>query len=258
MTHHLSRKQFLSLGVFGGLGFLGGACTLDDVPPADKGGSSGSGGSGAGGTPTTTNATVGTSGSTAVGSGGSAGSGSGGSAGSAGSGGSSAGNGGAGGSSAGSAGKGGSGGSAGTGGSADAGKGGSGGSGGSKDGGAQDGGGMCTGMIVANVSLNHNAAGNGPHGLVIPAADITAGTPKTYATTPVMGMIAQGHMHFVQLTAMDFMNLRAGMTVKKHSCSGGDHEYVLKCGGTTDMGVAPVGCADECGGMMTNPCPGSL
>jgi hypothetical protein len=48
------------------------------------------------------------------------------------------------------------------------------------------------------------------------------------------------------------------MTVKKHSCSGGDHEYVLKCGGTTDMGVAPVGCADECGGMMTNPCPGSL
>jgi hypothetical protein len=117
---------------------------------------------------------------------------------------------------------------------------------------------MCTGMIVANVSGNHNGmAGNGPHALVIPPADITAGMPKVYTTTSVMGMTTQNHMHFVQVTAMDFTNLKAGMTVKKHSCSGGDHEYVLKCGGTTDMGAAPVGCADECGGMMTNPCAGS-
>jgi len=113
---------------------------------------------------------------------------------------------------------------------------------------------MCNGAITANISQNHNAAGNGPHGLVIPMADITAGADKTYVTTNVTGMIAQGHMHYVQVRAADFAMLKAGMTVKRHSCSGGDHEYVLKCGGTTDMGAAPVGCADECGGMMTNPC----
>jgi len=113
---------------------------------------------------------------------------------------------------------------------------------------------MCNGAITANISQNHNAAGNGPHGLVIPLADVMAGADKTYVTTSVTGMIAQGHMHYVQVRAADFAMLKAGMTVKRHSCSGGDHEYVLKCGGTTDMGAAPVGCADECGGMMTNPC----
>jgi hypothetical protein len=96
-----------------------------------------------------------------------------------------------------------------------------------------------------------------PHGLVIPAADIAAGVAKIYATTNVPGMTAQSHTHYVQLTAADFAALKAGTTVKKHSCSGGDHEYVLKCGGTTDMGGAPT-CNDECGGAMTGtmgPCP---
>jgi hypothetical protein len=107
--------------------------------------------------------------------------------------------------------------------------------------------------VTANVSMNHNAANNGPHGLVIPAADIAAGVAKVYVTSNVTGQPVQGHMHYVQVTAADFTALKAGMTVKKHSCSGGDHEYVLKCGGTTDMGGAPT-CNDECGGMMTNPC----
>jgi hypothetical protein len=99
--------------------------------------------------------------------------------------------------------------------------------------------------------MNH--AGN-PHALVIPAADIAAGVAKVYVTTNVTGMPAQQHMHYVQVTAADFTALKAGQQVTKHSCSGGDHEYVLKCGGGAGMGGAPT-CNDECGGMMSNPCP---
>jgi hypothetical protein len=242
MKRHLSRKQFLSLGVYGGLGLIGAHCTLDDTPE-----STGAAGNGGSSSSTTNNAS--TSASTTGPTGGSGGSSSSSTTGNGGSGGSASGNGGAGGS-GGSGGRGGSGGSAGSGG-----KGGSGGSGGSKDagagGGGQDGGASCGTNVNANVSMNHAA---NPHALVIPPADIAAGVAKVYVTTNVPGMPAQQHMHWVQVTATDFTALKAGQTVKKHSCSGGDHEYVLKCGGTTDMGGAPACGESDCGGSATNLC----
>ena len=85
-------------------------------------------------------------------------------------------------------------------------------------GGAGGGGAACTAMITAAISANHG------HSLEIPLADIEAGVDMTYS--------AQGtamHCHEVTLTAADFATLKAGGSVTKHSCNGGDHEYVLSC-----------------------------
>ena len=52
--------------------------------------------------------------------------------------------------------------------------------------------------------------------------------------------------------------LKAGMEVKKKSCSGGNHEYVLKCGGGGSAAAIPdmTSCpdADMCGNAMATPC----
>ena len=90
--------------------------------------------------------------------------------------------------------------------------------GGSGTGGAGGGGAACTAMITAAISANHG------HSLEIPLADIEAGVDMTYS--------AQGtamHCHEVTLTAADFATLKAGGSVTKHSCNGGDHEYVISC-----------------------------
>lgn len=181
----------------------------------DGGTDTNTGGAGAGGM--TAGGTGGTGGSGTGGSGaGTGGSGTGGSA--AGTGGSTAGSGGEGGASAGAGGDGGSGGMA-----ADA----------------------CDAMIAAEISMNHN------HILEIPLADIMAGATKAYETT---GMAPGDHTHWVELTAADFTTLQGGGTVKKYSCSGGDHEYVLSCGVADEMAGAPT-CSDECGGAEGDICP---
>ena len=238
MKHHfMSRKHFLWLSVLGGMGALGLDCTLpDEDEPGD--GSAGSGGSTlSGGTQTATGGSNTTS--TATGSAGSSGAST--------TGGGTGGNGGTDvGGSGGTGGTGGSGGS--TGGSA-----GSGGSGGVKDAGADaktDAGALCSTNVNANISMNHTGA---LHALIIPIADIRTGTAKVYVTTTGG---TTPHVHYVQVTAADFTALKAGMTVTKYSCNAGDHEYVLKCGGTTDMGGAP-NCGDAanmCGATNTTYC----
>jgi hypothetical protein len=254
MKRHLSRKEFLSLGVSGGLALVAAHCTLDDVPETTGSGGNGgatgstsstssgasgsatssSTGNGGGSSSTTTSST--TNGGSA-GSGGSTSTGNGGNGGSGGTGGSSAG------------GKGGGGGSAGSGG-----KGGSGGSGGSKDagagGGGQDGGASCTSELLANISMNHVGM---EHELHIPAADIAAGVAKVYVTTGAL----QNHMHYVSLTAADFMTLKMGGVVTKHSCNGGDHQYTIKCGTPPTAGTQTCTSTDNCGMSMsgaTGPC----
>ena len=99
--------------------------------------------------------------------------------------------------------------------------------------------------IEAAISMNHG------HALAVPMADIMAGVTKIYN--------AQGtsmHPHYVELTADDFATLRMGGTVKKVSCSGGDHEYVLSCGTATEQPGNPM-CmmSDNCGGSMNELCP---
>ena len=87
------------------------------------------------------------------------------------------------------------------------------------------------GSIVAVISMNHG------HALEIPLADIEAGVETTYNTS------GSNHCHEVVLTAEDFATLRAGGTVIKYSCNGGDHEYALSC---VDGGAQPGDPAKAC------------
>jgi hypothetical protein len=255
MGHDISRKQFLSLGVLGGLGLFG-ACALEEnSPKVGSGGSGGSSGSttstttasgGAAGTSTSTSSTSGSGGSGGATSsstgGGMAGNGGSSSAGGA------AGNGGTGGSGTGGGGTGGSG----SGGSG-SGNGGSGGTGGSKDAGGADAG-SCKANPVAAISMNHNEANNGPHYLAIPLEDIAAGVETIYRTVSMPNPPYQSHIHSIKLTAADFAQLRAGMTVTKRSCDGHEHQYAIRCG--TMAGVpGNKACmpADFCG-AESNPC----
>jgi hypothetical protein len=104
---------------------------------------------------------------------------------------------------------------------------------------------MCTGDIMVTSSGGHT------HTLLVTAAQITAGTDVT-----ILSGMGMGHSHYVKITAADFTALKAGMEVKKKSCSGGDHEYVLKCGAGASQPMAPT-CADECGDddNMASACP---
>jgi hypothetical protein len=88
----------------------------------------------------------------------------------------------------------------------------------------------CAAAVMAKISGNHG------HILMIPVADITAGTMKCYN--------ARGgatHDHWVTVAPADFAMLRAGMTVTKRSCNGGDHQYVLSCAANSPAAVDP-GC----------------
>ncbi len=91
----------------------------------------------------------------------------------------------------------------------------------------------CSGaVIVAEISLNHG------HELEIPVADIMAGVETSYDADGT-----SGHCHRVVMTSEDFATLRAGGSVTKISCNGGDHEYVLSC----EFGAKPPGDpAKEC------------
>ena len=61
-------------------------------------------------------------------------------------------------------------------------------------------------------------------------------------------LTAKNRRSRVTLTADDFATLRAGGTVVKFSCNGGDHEYVLNCsGGAEQPGDPAKQCADDPG-----------
>lgn len=270
MTRAFPRKEFLNLvGGTGLLTVLG--CAAEDPAPDPTGGTGGtSGGAGASGSGGAAGggAAGGGAGGTSGGAGASGGAGKGGAGGSAGSAG--GGQGGTAGSQAGGAGAGSGGGGAGSGGASGGGQGGQGGQGGSAgsqagggaggaqggtaggggaagggNGGSAGGGDACMGDIEAEISMNHD------HALTVPIADIMAGVAKVYN--------AQGtasHPHYVELTAEDFATLRSGGTIKKVSCNGGDHEYVLSCGEATETAGNPM-CMmnDMCGSMMGTLCP---
>jgi hypothetical protein len=87
----------------------------------------------------------------------------------------------------------------------------------------------CTGMIMAAISGNHG------HTLMIPMADIMAGTTKCYNAAGTAG-----HPHYITMTAADFTMLRGGGVVTKFSCNGGDHQYVLSCAAGAPAPVAPT------------------
>lgn len=89
-------------------------------------------------------------------------------------------------------------------------------------------------LVIAEISLNHG------HALEIPMADIIAGVEVTYDASG-----AAGHCHAVTLTAEDFATLRAGGSVTKISCNGGDHEFVISC---VDGARPPGDPAAECAG----------
>lgn len=108
----------------------------------------------------------------------------------------------------------------------------------SGDEGDDDAAGSCTGDI------NVMSSGDHQHSLLVTAAQIAAG-----AEVAILSGTTLSHSHYVKITAADFAALKAGMEVRKKSCAGGDHEYVLKCGGGASAPVAPS-CSDECGDGM--------
>jgi len=262
MTRAFARKDFLNLvGGTGLLSVLG--CAAEDPAPGDTSGGAGgmAGGAGSSGTSGTAGGgaagtsgsagTAGTSGSAGKGGtsgasgaggaqGGSAGSQAGGGAGGAGAGQGGAGSGGVSG--------GGQAGTAGNAGGAGAGQGGTAGGAGTAgggNGGSAGGGNACEEDLEAEISMNHG------HELNVPMADVMAGVAKVYN--------AQGtamHPHYVELTADDFATLRSGGTIKKVSCNGGDHEYVLSCGTATETAEdAMCSDSDNCGNLMNMLCP---
>ncbi len=56
----------------------------------------------------------------------------------------------------------------------------------------------------------------------------------------ILSSTSQSHAHYVLVTAADFTALKAGMEVKKKSCAGGDHQWVLKCGSGGDAPMDPM------------------
>ena len=224
-SRSFNRKDFLVLTITSVSAAVIAACGSDPAAPGPVGGAgSGAGGAGTAGSG---HAGRGTAGSGQAGSG-TAGSGQAGS-GTAGSGQAGSGMGGA---------------SGGTGGASA----GSGGTAGGSAGAAGGGGNSCSANIVATSSgASHT------HMLTVLVADITAGTTKKIQTSN-----SSGHTHWVEITAADFTTLKAGGEVKKKSCSGGDHQYVLKCGGGGTAPALPTATecpdADMCGATEATTC----
>jgi len=103
---------------------------------------------------------------------------------------------------------------------------------------------------LCSADLMVTSSGDHQHTLLVTAAQITAGTDVT-----ILSSMTSSHAHQVKITAADFTALKAGMEVIKKSCAGGDHSYVLKCGGGGSTPMAPT-CTDDCGDdMAASACP---
>ena len=84
------------------------------------------------------------------------------------------------------------------------------------------------------------------HDLVVTADVINAGVEVTLETEPGT------HCHAVTLTADDLATIKAGGVVKKVTCNGGDHEYVIGCGMNLPAPVVPD--SVMCPGEMPGAC----
>jgi hypothetical protein len=96
-------------------------------------------------------------------------------------------------------------------------------------------GGSCGSNLVVMSSGEHQ------HTLLVTPAEIAGGTDVTVLSSSTLG-----HAHYVRLTAADFAALKAGMEVRKKSCAGPDHEWVLSCNSQSSPPAAPA-CSDDCG-----------
>jgi hypothetical protein len=98
-------------------------------------------------------------------------------------------------------------------------------------------------------ALCSDSAGH-QHLLVIPVADILAGAGGTYQTAQGPSDPGNSHCHQVTLTAEDMTTLRDGGVVRKTTCNGGDHEFVLSCAADPPAPVMP----STCGGSNDGQC----
>ena len=118
-------------------------------------------------------------------------------------------------------------------------------------GGGDAGANLCSGASIAAVIFDNHSPG--PHELIIPVADILAGTEKTYVTGGTTS-----HCHSVTITAANVATLRSGGVVRLESCTGTDHEYALSCG-AAPTAMEPVcadgtvGGSDDCTGTTHSP-----
>jgi hypothetical protein len=105
---------------------------------------------------------------------------------------------------------------------------------------------------LCSADIDIMSSGSHQHSLLVTAAQIAAGVEVT-----ILSGTTLSHAHYVKITAADFVALKAGMEVRKKSCAGGDHEYVLKCGGGGSTPMDPTDCTDECGDGTdpVNACP---
>jgi hypothetical protein len=106
----------------------------------------------------------------------------------------------------------------------DSGKGGSGGSNGGGTGGTSGSNACDTNEPTEAIADNHAA---GPHTLIVTAAEVAAGTNKTYS---IQG--TSGHDHSITITAAMFTMLKAGASITTTSTSGGGHTHSVSvaCG----------------------------
>ncbi len=83
------------------------------------------------------------------------------------------------------------------------------------------------------------------HLLKIPLSDVMAGVAKSFDSelnSEAMQVPGGDHCHRIELTAEDFTTLKNGGVVKKPTCNGGDHEFVLSCGDDPPAPVNPSSC----------------
>lgn len=109
----------------------------------------------------------------------------------------------------------------------------------SATGGAATGGDTSTGGgsgLTCTADINITSSGGHTHTLLVTAAMLNAGAAVTLTSSSTFG-----HAHDVALTADEIATIKAGGVVKKFTCDGGDHEYVISCDPAAPAPTEPDG-----------------
>ena len=125
-------------------------------------------------------------------------------------------------------------------------------SGGSATGGSNSGSGgaaaaACTEDIDTLSSMTEGGGGH-QHRVIITMAMLEAGVDVTVQTQQGSGEPGGSHCHQIELTSADIATIKSGGTVKKVTCNGGDHEFVLSCAANADEPQPPTSCAGDAPG----------